>query len=68
LFLIWRLKDGSGNRWRVVLDLAVEGWWRELQVSCCFLICRLKDGGGNHWLAGKLFLMCLLTDGGGNHW
>jgi len=68
LFLIWRLKDGSGNRWRVVLDLAVEGWWRELQVSCCFSICRLKDGGGNHWLAGKSFLMCLLTDGGGNYW
>ena len=31
LFLIWRLKDGSGNRWRVVLDLEVEG----------------PDGGGN---------------------
>jgi len=66
LFLIWRLKDGGGNHWlmscsgsdvlvegwRIVLDLAVEGW-RESLVSCsgcaCLDVLVDKDGGVNCW-------------------
>jgi len=49
VFLIWRLKDGGGNRWKAVVDLALEEAMAAGIAGELFLMCWLKDGGGNRW-------------------